>query len=157
MTSFQTTFLSRDILKLSGSDTKPLLQSLLTCNLDHLDDDHSLYGALLTPQGKILETMFLTQVGGDVLIDIPFGRGAALAKKLQLYRLRASMEIEVVTELKIGITPTLDSLPAECVNATRDPRHEELGFRFFIHKDTDLPVHEEEYRIFQTALSLIHI
>lgn len=153
--TFSTTLLSRDILKLSGPDTKTLLQGLITVNMDRLEAGTALYGALLTPQGKILETMFLTPAGDDLYLDLPAGRGEGLAKKLMLYRLRAKVEIENVTErVTVGASPAAEDVPAGVLLTTPDPRLHGMGVRWLTEASEGLPQAEEAYLARQIALGL---
>ncbi len=149
------TRLSRDILKLSGPDTKTLLQGLLTANLDHLAEGRALYAALLTPQGKILETLFLTMAGEDIYADLPQGRGPGFLKKLMLYRLRAKVEMSDVTaDYQAGASPDEDSVPEGAISVAPDPRHAELGFRWLAPRASGIPDTEDTYLAHQLTLGI---
>lgn len=152
--TFTATLLSRDVLKLSGPDAQPLLQGLLSANLDHLKDGHALYATLLTPQGKILETLFLTQAGDILYIDVPKGRGAGLQKKLMLYRLRAKVEIEDAGDILIGVSPDTESLPGTLLAYAPDTRSSALGIRFLVKEPAGLPHDEASYLAHQLALGV---
>lgn len=56
------------------------------------------FAALLTPQGKIIADLFVTDRGDHLLIDTTPDMGAALHKRLKMYRLRAPIEIEDVPD-----------------------------------------------------------
>lgn len=114
---------SRVVLRVSGADAEPLLQDLITNDLDKLGADNLLYAALLTPQGKYLFDFFLKRDGADLLIDVVRDRAPALAQRLMMYRLRRKMEIEA-TDLSVSLywgEPAPGALP--------DPRAEALGWR----------------------------
>ena len=153
--TFSPTLLSRDVLKLSGPDTLTLLQGLVTANVEGLQSGDARYGALLTPQGKIIETMFLTQSEEALYIDVPAGRGAGLMKKLMLYRLRAKVEIEDVSEsIAAGASPDAASVPETAFLSAPDPRHEAMGLRWFAEVPADLPREEDDYLGHQAALGI---
>jgi hypothetical protein len=84
----------RGVLRLSGGDVRTFLQALVTRDLDDLSPDRAVYGALLTPQGKYLFDFFLSQQGDDLLLDGEAGRLDALAKSLNMYKLRADVTIQ---------------------------------------------------------------
>jgi tRNA-modifying protein YgfZ len=84
----------RGVLRLSGADVLPFLQALITRDLDSLAPERAVYGALLTPQGKYLFDFFLAQRGDDLLLEGEAERLDALAKRLNMYRLRADVQIE---------------------------------------------------------------
>lgn len=86
----------RGVLRLSGGDVRPFLQALVTRDLDDLSLDRAVYGALLTPQGKYLFDFFLAQQGDDLLLDGEAARLDALAKRLNMYKLRADVKIQAV-------------------------------------------------------------
>ncbi|MDP6874627.1 MAG: folate-binding protein [Alphaproteobacteria bacterium] len=86
----------RGVLRLSGADAVPFLQALITRDLDSLSPERAVYGALLTPQGKYLFDFFLCLQGDDLLLECEAGRLEALAKRLNMYRLRADVTIEAV-------------------------------------------------------------
>ncbi len=50
---------SRSVISISGLDAVPFLQGLITADLSALSPTHPLYGALLTPQGKVVADMFV--------------------------------------------------------------------------------------------------
>lgn len=88
----------RGVLRLSGEDVRTFLQALVTRDLDHLTPETAVYGALLTPQGKYLFDFFLAQQGEDFLLDGEAGRLDALAKRLNMYKLRADVSIDVADD-----------------------------------------------------------
>ena len=83
----------RGVLRLSGADALTFLQALITRDLDSLSPEQAVYGALLTPQGKYLFDFFLARQGDALLLDGEAARLGALAKRLNMYRLRADVQI----------------------------------------------------------------
>ena len=86
----------RGVLRLSGADAHPFLQALITRDLDSLSPSRAAYGALLTPQGKYLFDFFLCLQGDDLLLETEAERLETLAKRLNMYRLRADVTIETL-------------------------------------------------------------
>ena len=88
------------------------------------------FGALLTPQGKIIADFFVTKDGEDLLLDTPIKFAASLFKRLRMYKLRAPIEITDITETH-NVYAIWDG---EGEEGFADPRHASLGRRF-ISKD----------------------
>lgn len=86
---------SRALLRLSGGDVVHFLQNLVTCEVEKLADGAASFGALLTPQGKILFDFFLLRDGDAFIIDVDAGQRDALAKRLTFYKLRADVQISM--------------------------------------------------------------
>jgi len=86
--------LNRCIISLSGDGVSEWLESLITKNLS---SDIS-FSALLTPQGKIISDFFITKSYGKLIIDAPKKNKEVLIKRLNIYKLRAPVIIEDITE-----------------------------------------------------------
>lgn len=119
---------TRVVLRITGADARPLLQDLITNNLDHLAPDTLIYAALLTPQGKYLFDFFIAADGDALLFDVAKDRAPALAQRLSMYRLRRDMEI-AATSFKVSLAWGEDTRPDG--HALRDPRHDALGWRIY--------------------------
>lgn len=115
---------SRRILRITGSDSEPFLQGLITNDIAGLDRG-LVYAAILTPQGKYLADFFLARQDGAILLDVHASLGDMLAKRLMMYKLRADVSIEDSgLNLQRGTGPGPDG-------AFADPRHPELGWRLY--------------------------
>lgn len=114
----------RRILRLTGRDAKSFLQDLVTSNVDRLSEG-LVYAALLTPQGKYIADFFLAADGDAVLLDVEASLAEGLLKRLNMYRLRADVQLEI-TDLQVkrgsGAAPE---------GALADPRHAEMGWRLY--------------------------
>ncbi|MGB3455423.1 MAG: hypothetical protein WBG08_04250 [Litorimonas sp.] len=83
----------RTVIRLSGEGARDWLEGLLTNSLTA----PVTFAALLTPQGKIIADLFVTERADHLLLDTPPQMGAPLLKRLKMYRLRAPLEIEDVS------------------------------------------------------------
>lgn len=113
---------ARQILRLSGADTREFLQGLITNDIGRLKDG-LVYAALLTPQGKYMADFFLQQDGDDILLDADATQADMLVQRLSMYKLRADVAItkaDLYLHRGTGTAPQ-DALP--------DPRHPALGWR----------------------------
>lgn len=84
---------SRAVLKVSGADSRPFLQGMITADIAELAPGRPLWSGLLSPQGKALFAFFLHQDGEDILIDIDGSVAEALAKRLLMFRLRKDVAV----------------------------------------------------------------
>ena len=114
----------RAVIALSGTEARPLLQGLITNDINRLAPDRGLYAALLTPQGKISADFLIAEGDGALLLDCTAAAADALVKKLKLYRLRAKVEIERRPQL--GVYAGLETEGLVCF---ADPRLVALGPR----------------------------
>ena len=144
----------RGVLRISGDDHETFLQGLITNDMDRLRDGAAIYAGLLTPQGKILFTLFVVREGNGVLIETLGANTADLAKRLMFYRLRANVDIEDVSEAHavLALWGGDVVIPDEVISFP-DPRLPELGLRLIapasamatllestgaVHVDTDI-------------------
>lgn len=112
----------RTIFRVSGTDARKFLQGLVT---NDVEKPGLVYAALLTPQGKYLFDFFLLAEGDSFLLDIQSARAAALAQRLNMYRLRADVKIE---EAGLFVNRGLGNAPD---GAHGDPRNPALGWRMY--------------------------
>lgn len=86
--------LERTILRLSGEGVFDWLEGLITQKIT----DPLTFAALLTPQGKIIADFFIQHEDDALLLDTPVKFGEGLAKRLKMYRLRAPITIEDISD-----------------------------------------------------------
>jgi folate-binding protein YgfZ len=127
----------RGVVKVAGEDARNFLNGLVTTDVDRLKPGLGRFGALLTPQGKIIVDFLITEVpaghGGGFLIDCPKALADNLATKLKFYKLRAKVTVE---NLDLGVLAAWDGQPAAQPDlAFADPRQEGLGYRILIPED----------------------
>jgi folate-binding protein YgfZ len=127
----------RGVVKVAGEDARNFLNGLVTTDLDRLKPGLGRFGALLTPQGKIIVDFLITEVpaghGGGFLIDCPKALADSLATKLKFYKLRAKVTVE---NLDLGVLAAWDGQPAAQPDlAFADARNDALGLRILIPED----------------------
>lgn len=115
----------RGFIRVSGTEARAFLQGLVTCNMETITPDSAGFGALLSPQGKILFDFFIYAEADGFILDCVEPLAADLLKRLTMYRLRAKITLENLTgQLHIQAVwdmPSLDGLA--------DPRASVLGWR----------------------------
>jgi folate-binding protein YgfZ len=121
---------SRAVLHVTGEEALPFLDRIVTVDMDAVMREGAGYGALLSPQGKVLTDFVILTVDDGFLIDCPAAAAADLLKRLTLYRLRAKATVEDVSgKLRVLAVWGTDDAPAMPGRVVRDPRLAELGFR----------------------------
>jgi len=114
---------SRSLIAVGGDEAVGFLQNLITCDVEQLSDGDAAFGALLTPQGKILFDFLISRTGSGFLIDVSSDQVDGLAKRLMFYRLRAKVDIEALDE------PVCVHWPTNENDRYTDPRDIRLGSR----------------------------
>ena len=92
----------RSIVSVTGADAEPFLNGIVTVSTLGLVEGEFHYGALLTPQGKIIADLLLTRREDAILIDCAASAAPALVKRLTLMKLRAAVSVRERSDL--GVT-----------------------------------------------------
>src|SRR6201995_5257155 len=104
----------RCVSKGSGADARDFLNGLVTTDVTLVRPGLGRFGALLTPQGKIVADFLVTEApsghGGGFLIDCPRALAQGLADKLGFYRLRAKVTVENLSD-GLGVLAVWDGDP----------------------------------------------
>jgi folate-binding protein YgfZ len=92
----------RGVLRVSGADTRPFLQGLISNDITKVAPARAIYATLLTAQGRFLHDFFIAELEGDLLLEVEGSRRDDLRKKLSLYRLRSKVTIEPLDDLAVA-------------------------------------------------------
>jgi tRNA-modifying protein YgfZ len=122
----------RGLLRIAGEDARSFLQGLVTCDMDKVSREAAGFGALLSPQGKILFDFLIVEDQHGVLLDVDAGMAAPLLKRLSMYRLRAKVTIS--EDLSLGVLALWDGAVSDGLEYD-DPRHAGLGRRAIAPRD----------------------
>jgi len=129
----------RSVIAIGGPDRVEFLQGLISNDTTKIAAGHAIWAALLTPQGRFLNDMFVTAGdgatgGADVLLlETERERAPALAKKLGFFKLRSKVTVEdrsAAMEVAVVFGPDAGkALPIDGAVAFVDPRLPSLGLR----------------------------
>ncbi len=123
----------RGVVKVSGEDARNFLNGIVTTDLTGLKPGQAKFGALLTPQGKIIVDFLITEApaghGGGFLFDCPRVLAQALADKLRFYKLRAKVTVENLSDSLGVIAAWGGELTMQPDLTFADPRAAALGYR----------------------------
>ena len=103
----------RAVIQVSGPDARDFLQGLVTNDVAGLAPGEARYAALLTPQGKITVDFFIVADREDTarfLLDAPERLAPDLMQKLNLYRLRAKVQV-IDRSAEFGVIALADAEP----------------------------------------------
>jgi folate-binding protein YgfZ len=129
----------RGVVKVSGEGARDFLNGLVTTDVGLIQPGLGRFGALLTPQGKIMVDFFITEApsghGGGFLIDCPRALSQSLADKLGFYKLRAKVAVENLSG-NLGVLASWDGDPGIRPDLMfADPRGPQLGWRTLIPEE----------------------
>jgi tRNA-modifying protein YgfZ len=126
----------RGVVKVVGDEARAFLNGLLTADVVKMTPGQALFGALLTPQGKIIVDCIVAEAhagdGGGFFLDCPRALAADFVQKLNFYKLRAKVICEDLSEV-LGVMAVWDgSGETEYGLVYADPRLPELGQRIML-------------------------
>jgi folate-binding protein YgfZ len=140
---------ARGLLLLTGEDRSSFLQGLVSNDVRKLEGAQAIWAALLTPQGKYLHDFFIAALGDGWLIDGEGARIADLKRRLGIYKLRAKIALEDVSDrfevlqawgadagVPFGLAAPGQAVERDGGVAFLDPRLAELGVRLIAPKGT---------------------
>ncbi len=88
----------RGVVKVAGAEARSFLNGLLTTDVTRVTPEQARFGALLTPQGKIIVDCIVAEApaadGGGFFLDCPRALAPNLVEKLNFYKLRAKVICE---------------------------------------------------------------
>jgi folate-binding protein YgfZ len=128
----------RSVIAVGGPDRAEFLQGLISNDTAKVGPGRAIWAALLTPQGRFLNDMFVVEDdAGTFLIETERERAAALARKLKMYTLRSKVTVDDrsdAMEVAAVFGPGTDEgaekiLPVAGATAFVDPRLSALGVR----------------------------
>src|SRR3984885_7592766 len=126
----------RGVVKVAGDDAGSFLHGFISADVLKLTPGAARFGALLSPQGKIIADFIVVEApaqdGGGFFLDIPRALATTLVEKLNLYKLRAKVLIEHLSQ-NLGVLAAWDGHGATRYGLSyADPRLPALGLRVMI-------------------------
>ena len=125
----------RSVIAVGGADRVEFLQGLISNDTTKVAAGRAIWAALLTPQGRFTNDMFVVSGDGGetLLLETERERAPALARKLSMYKLRSKVTVEDrAAALDVAVVfgqDAAEALPIEGALAFVDPRLPELGIR----------------------------
>ena len=124
----------RSVIAVGGPDRVDFLQGLISNDTTKVAPGRAIWAALLTPQGRFLNDMFVADGGADtLLLETERERTPALARKLKPLQVAFQGHVEdrsAAMEVAVVFGPDAEKLPPIAgATAFVDPRLPELGVR----------------------------
>ena len=142
---------SRAVIAVSGEDWRSFLQGLVTQDVETLTSGELRFGALLTPQGRVLFDLFLVGRSDGCWIDCAADRRDDLIQRLAIYRLRAKVTIASEHASVFAAWGAADAP----FGWARDPRLPDLGYRRYGEFDEDrMSATEADYEVHRLRLGV---
>ena len=151
-------------LSIEGGDSNEFLQNLITNDINKCAEDNILYSCLLSPQGKFLSDFFIFKKDERYLIETHSFFYEKLLKKLNLYKLRAKVNINKVNNLySYSVFGELQKDQDTFIFNT-DPRNKNIGLKLIhLKKNPKIlnhfnEINEEKYHqvLIQNTVPLSH-
>ena len=134
---------NRGLISVTGDDAKEFLQNIITNDIEKVDQNNSIYSALLSPQGKYLHEFFIIHVDKSYLIDCDNNSKEDLISNLSKYKLRSKVDLkDLSSDYVIGVInlEKFNEIQSESKESSDtiiyresplfiDPRKKELGAR----------------------------
>ena len=134
---------NRGLISVTGDDAKEFLQNIITNDIEKVDQNNSIYSALLSPQGKYLHEFFIIHVDKGYLIDCDNKSKEDLISNLSKYKLRSKVYLkDLSSDYVIGVInlEKFNEIQSESKELSDtiiyresplfiDPRKKELGAR----------------------------
>jgi folate-binding protein YgfZ len=126
----------RGSVKVAGNDARTFLNGLLTADVTKVAPEQARFGALLTPQGKIIIDCIVAEApaedGGGFFLDVPRALAGEFVQKLNFYKLRAKVICEDLSEM-LGVMAVWDGAGETDYGLVyADPRLPGLGQRIML-------------------------
>ena len=129
----------RGVVKVAGDEARAFLNGLLTADVAQVTPQSARFGALLTPQGKIIVDCIVVEAeaedGGGFFLDCPRALAPNLVEKLKFYKLRAKVAVDDLSQ-SLGVLAIWDDAGSTDHGLVyADPRLPALGQRAILPLD----------------------
>lgn len=129
--NYTTKLENKRIISITGDETDNFLNNIITNDVKKINNNSAIYACLLTPQGKLSSHFFLTKTNNQYLIIIDDYLTKDLINKLNFYKLRSKITIEIDNQNQIIFS--LDpNFKINSIIEFIDPRNKKFGKYFLI-------------------------
>lgn len=146
------------MLEISGIDAATFLQGQVTNDVKLLDQNNAHYTGYCSPKGRLLALFFAYTHDANIYLQMNHALIDAITKRLKMYVLRAKVMIQNISNAKIRI-----GLSGESINTLLQPFFTELPSQIFERKNSDqatlirLPGKITRYELITTIEHAQHI
>jgi folate-binding protein YgfZ len=140
------------VVEVAGEDRLGFLQGLVSNDVSEAGPGHSVWAALLTPQGKWLADFFILAEADRLLLDCERAQAPMLTQRLSRFRLRAKVTVRDISADFAILAGWGDAPMPE--GAVPDPRLPEAGWRALVAPGTPGDTPPEAYDRHRLELGL---
>ena len=123
----------RSVMSINGADAEKFLQGIITCNVLEISSN-SIYGSILTPQGKLLYDFIIYRNEKGFLLDASKIIFNDLKKLLNMYKLRSEINLHDRDDLSVFVD--LNNTKENSQNI--DPRYHKMGTREILNSNNEI-------------------
>ena len=134
--------LKSKFLEISGQDSVPFIQNLITNDINKCKTNDFLYSCLLTPQGKFFADFFIFKNKEKFVFELHDIFYENFLKKLNMYKLRSNINIEEIETLYSFIIFGKLKTNKRYKILNLDPRNSNIGKKL-IQYDPSIKFNEE--------------
>jgi len=121
-TNYTTKLKNKRIISINGDESDIFLNNIITNDIKKIDNNSAIYSCLLTPQGKVISHFFIIKNNVEILVIIDDYLADEFIEKLNVYKLRSKVEINLKNEYEI-IFSISDNLKVKSIIEFNDPRN----------------------------------
>ena len=98
-TNYTTKLKNKRIISINGDESDIFLNNIITNDIKKIDNNSAIYSCLLTPQGKVISHFFIVKNNVEILVIIDDYLADEFIEKLNVYKLRSKVEINLKNDL----------------------------------------------------------
>ena len=132
---------TRGVVSICGKDRVEFLQGLVSGDVAKVQNDHAIYAALLTAQGRVLYDFIIFGNDDTLFLDCEGeARTTGLIGRLSLYKLRSDVTLTNVSDQYTVMAflnghPENGDIQTPGILVCPDPRHPKMGWRGLVPKE----------------------
>ena len=138
-TNYTTKLKNKRIISINGDESDIFLNNIITNDIKKIDNNSAIYSCLLTPQGKVISHFFIVKNNVEILVIIDDYLADEFIEKLNVYKLRSKVEINLKNEYEI-IFSLSDNLKIKSIIEFNDPRNKSFGKYFIVNQDDQFQI-----------------
>ncbi len=140
----------RSLIKICGKDKFSFLQGIISNDIENLKKKSAIYSSILSPQGRFISDFFLSNFKEGFLMEINRGDEEDVIKKLNFYKLRSNVSIELEKNVSVFLLSNDSEENLKEINENYicfdDPRFKKFFKRLYVFND-DNSINLENVRL----------
>lgn len=131
------------LIVIEGDDKYKFIQGIISNDIELLKKKKSIYGSILSPQGRFIHDFFITKWNNNFILECSRLDSDEILKKFNLYKLKSDVKFKIETNFKIFLInfsslETVDSSVRSKLLNFSDPRFNNELTRVYIDEKYSL-------------------